>query len=301
MFDTLNSKAALLAPSSSLKENDLTAARSFLSSSGIESIDSAHLFSRERFLAGSDSERSADINAAFSDTDIALIFTVRGGYGAMRVLDKLDYDLISQNKKLLFGLSDSSALQLALASQANLKSFSGLSLTYDLKKDQQLSPKIRDCFNSILKNEVYTETDFESFEALEIEGRVYASCLTLLASLCGSPYIPDLRDSILIIEDVKEEPYRIDRMIQQLKLSGHLQSLKALIFGAFNGCTSKDPGDGSMMELVADWNKQLDCPVIYNFPYGHIKDRVIIPVGGHLKIAKETIFIYPETDQLTIN
>ena len=280
---------AIVAPSSPVEKGSLEKAVLYFRSHGFDLIESKHLYDSNRFLAGSDEVRANDLMTAFLDQNIKGIFTARGGYGSMRILDLLDYEVIKQNPKPLFGLSDSTALQLALYKKAGLCSYTGLSLAYDFKEGL-LTPFLENEFWQIV-NEEDRIFKLESLRTGDAEGPVIAGCLSLIVSLLGSDYCPGFTNAILIIEDVGEQPYRVDRMLYQLHLAGVFKKISALIFGQFRNCKSLDPADGAMSDVIDDCLNYCPCPVFHNFAYGHEMARHIIQIGALGKIHNTELAI----------
>ena len=224
-------------------------------------------FSQDRFCAGTDEERAFEINMAFSHPLITTVMAFKGGYGSIRILDKIDYSLIKKNKKEFYGFSDTTALQLALYKKAGLSSVTGFYPKQDIPNKETTVP----CQWSV-------ETNIS--DKKEVKGTLIGGCLSLITSLIGTPYMPDLKNCILFIEDVREEPYKIDKMLSQLYLAGHLSHLKALVFGKFEKCEAKDKNDGTIKDVIKEWQKKLSpVPVVWGLNYGHIMQTSLLPIG----------------------
>ncbi len=243
------------------------------------------------YLAGSTEDRLDDLHSMFKNKDVRAIFCVRGGYGSTRMLDKIDYNLIKRNPKIFVGYSDISALQLAFFHKTGLVTFAGPMVSIDFSGE--VSKYTEEIFwRLITSNKSYGKIelpDGEKISALKkgtVKGRILGGNLALISSLVGTDYLPDMRDKILFIEEVGELPYRIDRMLNQLRLSKILNHVKGVILGAFIDCNETDPTKRtlSLGEVMEDYFGRLDIPVVYNFKHGHIKDNVTIPLGIMFKL-----------------
>lgn len=261
-------------------------------SKGLNIIQSEHLFSYERFLSGTDAERAADVMDLFQNKNVDMMIALKGGYGSARILDLLDFDKIAQHKKTLIGFSDTTALQLGLLAKVGLKSWTGLSPRRDIADAQtmdQLLSKSFDLFLSggsvSLQLQPLTKTASKDISAPLIGGT-----LSLFCELLGTPYLPDCTGALLFLEDVKEEPYKIDRMLTQLRLSDILSKAAGVIFGDFYKCISSDENDGLMIEVLTDLAERLpEVPMWTGLPYGHSDTRIIMPIGYTGHIQKNTL------------
>ena len=187
------------------------------------------------YLAGSDEERITDIESMFSDDSIDAILCARGGYGTTRILTQLNYDIIKSNPKIFVGFSDTTALQSAIFAKSGLITFSGAMPSVDFA--DEVDPFTDQSFFSVLTQDLSGQNviaDKQSvFQAGQAEGRLICGNLCLLATLCGSDFLPDMHDTLLMIEDIGEEQYRIDRYLSQLELSGHLKTTNGILIGDF--------------------------------------------------------------------
>ncbi len=281
---------AFIAPSGWFEQNDLRQGLAWFENQGFKPVISENAYDRCFYEAGSSENRAKDINQAFLNPDIKAIFCIRGGAGALKVLDKLDYDVIRQNPKPVFGLSDSTALQNALYTKANNVSYTGFLPIYDFKSGA-ISPLTEKSLLNTLHGVPFSSNQFDIINHKDSEGILIGGCLSVFMSLCGTPYFPDLEDKIVLIEDVGEKTYHIDLMLQQLKLQKGFNKIKGLIFGSFEKCETADECDGSVDEIICRFSKSVDVPVVYNFPYGHIKDKVILPIGKKIKMDLSSLCI----------
>jgi len=281
---------AFVSPSSWIGSDDLKKSVDWFSKKGIHIVFGKHIYDADGYAAGSAKDRANDINKAFADTKIKAIFCTRGGAGSLKILPYLDYDMIKKNKKPLFGLSDSTALQNALYTKTGLVSYTGFLPIYDFK-ESTLNPKLEASLNSVFKEKNFSFHDFEVITNGEAEGFLIGGCLSVFCSLCGTPYFPDLKDKILLLEDVSEKTYRLDLMLAQLKMQKGFEDIKGIIFGAFTNCVPADVGDEQVEDVIKKFAEGLSVPVIYKFPYGHIKERVVMPIGQKILIKTKQLSI----------
>ncbi len=246
------------------------------------------------YLAGTDADRAADLNAALSDPAIDLVLCARGGYGCARLLDLLDYDAVRRDPKPIVGYSDITALSLALAARAGVASFSGIMATAgDGFGENTLDPfseasfwqavganGFRSAYTAPEGVVPWTTHRAPASGANIMAGTVFPVCLSLLVSLVGTPYLPDLTGAILLIEDVHEELYAVDRMLTQLRQAGLLAALSAVLIGSFTGTTDKELVllQAGVPRLVLDATPR-SVAVASGIAYGHIPRRLTLPVG----------------------
>lgn len=284
----------LFNPSSpSSKPVDLPCIEGWFKAHGFRVVLAPHALDKERFLAGKDADRAQDFNNFVKDPDIDMLVALKGGYGSPRLLDQIDYEAAKQNKKPLMGFSDTTGLQLALWAKAGWSSFTGLSPARDITP-AGLDALIEEGFVKRIKGEslIYPLSVLYPGAA---EGTVIGGTLALIETLIGTPYQPDFKDTILFIEDVREEPYKVDRMLTHLRLAGVFDVIKGLIWGDFFECLSADPNDGTIEEVLLDTSAQIhrrhSIPILMGLPYGHAVSRTVLPIGisGVLSAAEGTL------------
>jgi muramoyltetrapeptide carboxypeptidase len=247
---------------------------------------------RERgYLAGTDEERVEDIHNMFLNDDVKLIICLRGGYGASRLLDKIDYGIIKNNPKIFCGYSDITVLQNAFFHKTGLITFAGPMAGVDFYKD--ISEFTAENFwKSVTSSEPITvnypgKERLSSYRSGIAEGRLIGGNLSLFSSLIGTEYLPEPEGKILFLEEVGEVPYRIDRMLNQLRLSGYLGKINGMILASFTDCIETDPHRKSLKlkDVMEDYLiKNFHAPVLYNLKHGHINDNLTIPIGVNVKI-----------------
>lgn len=238
------------------------------------------------YLAGSDEERLEDFHSMFGDKSVKAIMCLRGGYGAFRLLDKINFKLIQKNPKIFVGYSEITALQNAIFKKTGLITFAGPMPAVDFVNN--ISPYTEEWFWKIVTSNKkigkikYPENAKMPFINKGItSGRVLGGNLAVFNALLGTEYFPDMKDKILLLEDIDEKPYKIDRMLNQLRLAKVFKGLKGIILGRFVECYEHDPNKKtlSLGEVIEHYFRPLKLPTIYTFPHGHIKDLVTIPLG----------------------
>lgn len=271
-------KIGIIAPSVGLKDKDLAPTINYFKKLNLTPVFADNIKSAYRYMAGSDKERAEAINKLFKDTSVKALFCLRGGAGATRMLPYLDYRLIKNNKKPIFGLSDSTALQNALIAKCQNPSLTGFLPLYDLN-DKTISPLVNKSLKNCLFEDSHSITSGICRHKGSATGEIIGGCLSVLLYLCGTPYFPDLKDKILILEDVEEKTYKIDLMLNQLKQQKNFNKLKGIIIGQFTDCPIIDKEDGTIEDCINDFIKELKIPVVTDFAYGHIPTRHIVPLG----------------------
>jgi muramoyltetrapeptide carboxypeptidase len=278
---------ALIAPAGPLqKPEELPRAQENARTFGWEPIVALHATQRTGYLAGNDRDRLHDINAALRDPTIDAVWCLRGGYGMIRILPDIDYDALSRTPKAIIGYSDITALHGAVQRKCGLITYHGPTAR------EPLGDFSRDSFQRAVVSQ--TDSCGAAPNAREInpgsaEGRLVGGNLAVLTSLCGTPFMPDLTDGILILEDINEPVYRIDRMLQQLKLAGVLHGCRAIAFGECVKC-AEDGGGGARRfdEVLAEIAHALGIPCLAGIPVGHIDEQWTIPLGAMAQIDTAT-------------
>ncbi|MDB4907846.1 MAG: hypothetical protein JWO05_2630 [Gemmatimonadetes bacterium] len=278
-----DARVALVAPSGPLAgEHELERASENVRSFGWEPVVFPHALSRDGYFAGADADRLADLNAAFADPAIDGVWCVRGGYGAMRLLEGLDLDAARSRPRALLGYSDITALHAALGARCGV-------VTYHAPTARAvITPFAR----ASLERAVVQGSDSCGIapEALTLRagrarGRLVGGNLALLAALAGTPWAPSYDGAILVIEDVNEAVYRIDRMLMTLRLGGSLSRLAGLVFGQFtNAPEESDDGSRRLLDVLAETAAAAGVPCLAGVPVGHIGDQWTLPLGAEAEL-----------------
>jgi len=282
----------IISPASS--PDDLTLIESgvkYIEGFGYQTILGKNVGKIRGYLAGTDAERVDDIHQMFGDKKVKAIFCLRGGYGAFRLLDKIDYKVIRNNPKIFVGFSEITALQMAFLQKANLITFAGPMVIPNFSKE--VSSYTEENFWRLITsskkpgNVIFPDKDnLVAITPGVAEGNVIGGNLAVFNSLLGTKYLPDLKNKILLIEDISEPPYKIDRMLNHLRLNKVFKKLKGITLGSFVDCNETDEKKKtlSLDEVFQHYFGDLKIPVVKNFSHIHIKDFVSVPMGIKLKL-----------------
>ena len=247
-----------------------------------DNIDHRH----RGYLAGTDDERAAEVNRFLRAPEFDAFFFARGGYGAMRILDRIDYDAIAANPRPVVGFSDVTTLHQAIALKSGVASFHGpmLNLDFNLNAGSGLSPEIERWFWAMLAGDAPLTRTFEARDVLndgEATGTLFGGCLSLTTALTGTPYDFWIDDGIWFWEDVDEPVYRIDRMLTHLRLSGRMQRVRGVVIGTLKDCGN----DAEIQVFLRDFFTPFGIPVITRFPLGHHGDNLLMPIGRTVRLS----------------
>jgi muramoyltetrapeptide carboxypeptidase len=323
-----------VAPAADLDRTRMMLAKKRLEKRGYKIKMRDDLFEVDGYLAGSDQRRADEMMQAFRDPEVDAVFPGTGGYGVTRMLDLLDYDVIRQNPKLLIGFSDITALHAALNKKSGLITYHSPVTMYGLGSEDNLSKFSEKYFFRAVEDgpdackdytiECPAKEEVPQPIALgkgKARGRLTGGNLTLIAALEGTPYALDMDGAILLIEDVGEAPYRVDRMLQQLKSAGKLSKIRGAVVGQFTeservpsrpdqyvaiatkygewfwrNCQrlfievpepkEEEPTDPrfTVEGVLHQYFDPLEVPVLMNFPIGHCKMNCTLPLGGEVEI-----------------
>jgi muramoyltetrapeptide carboxypeptidase len=259
---------------------------SYLENLGYKVIESEHVLNRRGYLAGEDFDRAADLNKMFQNPDVDAIICSRGGYGTPRIIDQIDFKAIQTNPKIFIGYSDITSLNLAIWQQTGLVTFSGAMVAVEMGKGidpftEQHFWKMLTSVEPIGSLSNPPDLPIKIFKPGKAEGILLGGCLSLINVLLGTRYCPNFKDAILFIEDIDEEPYRVDRYLAQLKLAGILNQVAGIVVGQFIDCEPSEPEKPYLKldEIFEDYFGSLNIPIIANFAYGHGSIKHIMPIG----------------------
>ncbi len=245
-----------------------------------------HVAARHGYLAGTDAQRLEDLNAMLSDPQVRAIFALRGGYGTPRLLPFVDYRAVRRQPKIVVGFSDLTALQLALFRRTGLVSFSGPMVASDFGRAPD--PFAEEHFWRLLTSNRPAgllpnppDEPLKSRRPGRVEGRLLGGNLSLLVSCLGTPFSPDYRGALLVLEDVGEQYHRLDRMFTQLRNAGILSRIAGLVLGRFTRCAPSNAREpyltpSAMLDEALTW---FGAPVIERLAYGHVARKLTLPLG----------------------
>ena len=250
----------------------------------------------QRF-AGTDEERLNEINALTrfinpSDDIKAkrpnLVMALRGGYGLSRLLEHIDFDGIAQTKLCLMGHSDFTAFNLAYYAKTGCASYNGPMLSFDFGPETPSPFMLKHFWNLIQAGEDIITVKRPQPYRFEADGILWGGNLTMIKQLVGTPYLPNIKGGILFLEDINEHPYRIERNLYQLRDAGILESQAAIVLGQFNGYQLYDSDNGyNFDEMVAHLRARCRVPILTGLPFGHVRDKVTLPVGQNAQLLVE--------------
>ncbi|ECC3978191.1 muramoyltetrapeptide carboxypeptidase [Salmonella enterica] len=249
---------------------------------------------RYQRFAGTDAERLADVNSLASLTSPdTIVMPVRGGYGASRLLDRIDWQALASRQQrdplLICGHSDFTAIQAGLLAQANVITFSGPMLAANFGAET-LNTFTEQHFWLALRKAQFTVEWQGDGPQCDVQGTLWGGNLAMLISLIGTPWMPTIDKGILVLEDVNEHPFRVERMLLQLEYAGILNRQSAIVLGSFSGAAPNEYDAGYSLESVyAFLRSRLSVPLITGLDFGHEQRTVTLPIGANatLKNARQ--------------
>lgn len=257
----------------------------YLQSKGFNIVYGKSFDSKWYGFGGNDDIRAQDINDMFANKNINGIFAIRGGYGTIRFVDKLDYNLIKNNPKVFSGFSDITTLLIAINEKTGLVTYHGpMSSNF---KDIPITTE--SSFNkTFIEKNNFNLLEFDNtytiFNNGYGEGQITGGNLSLVVASLGTPYEINTDGKILFLEETGEASYRVDRMLQQLKLAGKFNNIKGLILGDFKSAKKSDPTDMTLDEVFTDNFGKMNIPIIKDFKSGHVRPFITVPIGLNAKI-----------------
>lgn len=283
---------AIVAPSGILKnrEREVGQAIDLLKSWGLHVIVGKHVFSKADHFAGTDAQRCEDLQNAMDDPKISAIWCARGGYGTVRILDKLDYTKFKENPKWIIGYSDITALHNQIHNQGfeSLHALMCVSLTKDLSEIETSIDTFKSALFGNPSNYALPGSKYNRIG--EASGPLVGGNLTILHTMLGSETSLDTTGKILFIEEIGEYKYHIDRMLQSLKRAGYFNNCKGVIVGDMSKLRKNTTLWGTSIEqLILDALSDYDFPIAFNMPAGHEKDNRALILGRtiELKVQKD--------------
>lgn len=286
----------IISPASNIFESEpYEIAVETLQAMGLKVKLGKHINSHYGHLAGTDEERAEDLNNMFKDQEVHAIMALRGGSGAARILDKIDYKSISKNPKIFIGYSDITAIHTAIYAKTGLVTFHGPmasstwnNFSYSIFKEILFHKNAFTFENPKVTgdNLVQVRNRIRTISSGKAEGVLLGGNLSVLTGIMGSNYLPNWENSILYLEEVGEQIYAIDRMMSQLQLAGVLDKISGFVFGK---CTSCDPGGSgygslTLEDVIDHYVKPLKIPAFSGAMFGHVDDNSTIPNGLNASI-----------------
>lgn len=275
----------IVGPSSTLGDHRLEKGLAVLHKLGYKTKLGASATAHWGYLAGTDELRARDITNMFADDDVDGIICLRGGYGATRLLPLLDYQTIAVHPKVFIGFSDITALHTVFLQRCHFMPIHG---TMVMSLERDASAYTTDCLAKGLINPyplgkipMPSGWHMETIIPGDVTGTVCGGNLMLLAAAAGTPYALQIPDAILLIEEVGEEAYSLDRMLCQLEESGIIAHAKGIIFGEFTRCEPTEPApyEFTSRDIIYQYAKRWNKPAVWGFPAGHGTDNTWLPLG----------------------
>lgn len=249
------------------------------------------------YLAGEDAQRRGAVQAAFDEKELDAILFSRGGYGSMRLIEHLDLDGLRAHPKLIVGFSDITALQLWLVGEG-ISSLHGPVVKSFGLHDEDTYDTLDALFDAMTggRAEGFRIEGLDPVVRGKASGPLIGGNLSLMASMVGSPYCPDLSGALLFLEDIGEEDYRLDRLMTTLRLSEKAHSPAGIILGDFTGCGGAYFDDDAISAFIADLASEFGCPVASGLPVGHASRNIPLPVGAQATLDATEGVLYVQED-----
>lgn len=286
----------ILAPASPPDIEKLERGKAFLQSLGLQVQLGKYIDEGYGYLAGTDAQRLADFHHMIADPNIKGIIFARGGYGTGRIAAQIDYQLIRNNPKIIWGYSDITYLHTAIRQMTGLVTFHGPMVESDIAHrdfDALSAQMFHQLFEPVLLSYSEKITPLHVVSPGKASGQLVGGNLSLLSSTIGTPFEIDTAGKLLLLEDVDEPPYRVDAMLNQLKLSGKFTEAAGIIVGDFAHADPIEKPSLNLEQVIHDYFRQLDCPVMTGFQIGHCFPHFSVPLGteAELNTADKTLVI----------
>lgn len=284
----------LITPSFQTTRHRIETSKRRLEALGLKVLVPNTIDAEDGYFAGTTKQKVNELHEGFKNPDVKALIAIRGGFGSARLLPHLDYELIKANPKIVLGYSDITALLLALHTKTGLITFHGpggapeipeFTLNYYKElffKNKLLTYKNKTTLKCDL---ISTEHQIYTIRSGITQGRLLGGNLTVLASLFGTSYLPNNWENIILfLEDTHEDPYRIDRLLLQMKLNGVLDKLNGVILGSFTHCTPKVYRSYNLEKIFEKIFLPLNIPCYYGAMIGHQAEQFILPIGAHVEM-----------------
>jgi muramoyltetrapeptide carboxypeptidase len=284
-------KIALVAPARKVTETEMETAISIFTSWGLTVVTSLHLYGTNNQFSGTDSERAEDLQKMLDDPEIKAVISARGGYGTVRIIDKLDFSLFEQHPKWIVGYSDVTVLHSHIQTQFGIETLHAIMpINFTEEGSQEAIESLRKgLFGEPLS---YSVGPHSLNQRGNVSGILTGGNLSILYSLTGTASDIQTEGKILFIEDLDEYLYHIDRMMMNLKRSGKLSGLKAMVVGGMTKMNDNTiPFGRRSEEIISEYTREAGIPVCFNFPAGHFPDNRALIMGReiHLSINSEGV------------
>jgi len=280
-------RIGLIAPASSFSREGFRAGSERLRQMGYEPVYSEQIFDRDLYFAGTAERRTRELKELWQREDIRALVCVRGGYGSNYLLENLDFEMFARQPKILIGCSDITTLLTAIHDRTGLVTFHGPMVAKDIGDGTiDLSS-----WNNSLGGSAEWNVPTAGVEVLRpgrARGKMYGGCLSLLAASLGTPFEIETEGTLLFIEDIGERPYRIDRMLMQLRLAGKLEGVRGFLFGEMLGCDRPLDETYTLQQVITRVLEPYNVPVIFGLKSGHVTgSNITLPIGAQAELAAE--------------
>lgn len=271
----------VVSPSSSITPERIERMTDVLKKQGYRVTIGRHVFDQTDYLAGTDQDRAGDLMKAFMDPDVSAVYCSRGGYGCARLFPYLDLDAMASSGKAFLGFSDITTLHLALNRRGLVTYHAPMMLTFSKERE----PWVMESFLNSLKGITDTPKGAARGETIVggvAEGEVTGGCLCLVTDSIGTPDAVDVRGKLVLIEDVDENPHRIDAMLTQLINTGAMAEAAGFVVGEMTGTDTREDatiGKRFWRDIVHERLTPLKKPMVFNFPVGHCSQMLTLPMG----------------------
>lgn len=271
-------RITIISPSGAIDQEYIGGAKQFFENEGFEVVIGKNAANKYGRFAGTEAERTEDLQNAIDDTQTKAILCSRGGYGLAQIIDKLDFSGMLAHPKWLIGFSDITILHAAI-NQAGTASLHGI-MAKHLTELPRNSEQVKN-FLEILKGNFpsYNVPGHQLNRSGKCSGTIIGGNLSVLAGLRGTRFEPQYSNKILLLEDIGEKPYHIDRMMQNLRLGGVLEQISGLIIGQFSDCEEDPSMHKTVYEIIRSAVEAYDYPVCFDFPVGHVDYNLPVVLG----------------------
>lgn len=281
---------AIIAPAGNVEKDKILNSVRYFENLGYKIKLGKNIFNQDRYLAGNDEERLDDLHEAFADKEVNAIFCARGGYGSIRLINKIDYELIKNNPKIFCGYSDITALSLMFLKKTGLITYSAPMAKGDFQPENIDKFTEYNFWNAITNDSlIITADNLKTYKSGDTQGILWGGNLATICSLCGLDFIPDEK-FIFFAEDLNEPVYKLDRSFRQLlNIDKFRQNVSAVVLGDFLGINEYK---NQLDILFSEIGNELNIPVYSGYKITHEKTKVTVPIGGKCKLEKGILNIF---------
>jgi muramoyltetrapeptide carboxypeptidase len=278
----------IIAPSSGFRRDEFEAGCAHLLRLGYRPFYLPSIFERDLYFGGSVERRAEELHEMFRRPEVKAILCARGGYGCNYLLPHIDLNLIRANPKIFVGCSDVTTLLTYLCDAAGLTTFHGPMVAGDFARPDGIDEQswLAAVSSPTLYSRTFRPDEVQVLSAGNAEGILYGGCLSLLCASLGTPYEIQTGGTLLFIEDRAERPYRIDRMLMQLKLAGKFEGVGGIVFGEMVDCSESGALDYTLQQIIMRILSELNVPIVFGVKSGHVSsDAMTLPFGVHATLS----------------